>query len=371
MIFSVLTNVELCLFFSSRQMIALWEERKNQVKLEEHRQNTKGSSKMTSREMRGTFRIDVSHLVLREVWVECAEYLISQTRFQEARMLLEEASLSAVAFDDRKTQDYIDFLYAVLALHQREWGKVVSFLEDKKKYPCDQILWLQKISLQISGLHSFSIPKTTFQFHPTKLGYEACKEVLVKSINTIDELSSCKRNSYCSGDYVRACLQHVLGKVLYKHTEELDNIDDLLVDLHEAAKHLEQSFQQMNRLGYQYKALEVIKPLIEIQRQFAFRETDVIENKKICLKTYRLSKIALENINAIAEESEKLFLTEDVTNVFLPVKSEQVKIQSLCIDVMMDIIEIALREKKDNRIEEEKKEYIVKVKESVRRCSSE
>ena len=351
-------------------MIALWEERKNQVKLEEHRQNTKDSSKMTSREMKATFKIDVSRPVLREVWVDCAEYLISQTQFQEARMLLEEASLSAVAFDDRKTQDYIDFLYAVLALHQREWGKVVSFLENKERYPCDQILWLQKLSLQISGLHNFSIPKTTFQFHPMKLGYEACKEVLIKSIKTIDELSTNKRNSYCYGDYVRACLQQALGKVLYKHTEEQDNINDLLVALHEAAQHLEQSFQQMNKLGYQYKALEVIKPLVEIQRQFAFRETDVIEKKRICLKTYRLSKTALENINAIVEESEELFLTEDVANVFLPVKFEQVKIQSLSVDVMIDMIEIALQEKKDNRIEEEKKEYIVKVKRSVRRCSS-
>ena len=362
MTFSVLAKVEVCLFFSSRQMTALWEERKNQVKLEEHRQNTKGSSKMTSRDLKATFKIDVNRLVLREVWVECAEYLISQTKFQEARMLLEEASLSAVAFDDRKTQNYIDCLYAVLALHQRKWGKVVSFVENEQRYPCDQILWLQKISLQISGLHNFSIPKTTFQFHPTKLGYEACKEVLVKSMKTIEELSTNKKNSYCSADYVRACLQHALGKVLYKHTEELDNIDDLSVTLHEAAQHLEQSFQQMNKLGYQYKALEVIKPLVEIQRQFAFREADVTEKKRICLKTYRLSKTALENINALAEESEELFLLEDITNVFLPVKLEQVKIQSLSVDVMIDMIEIALQEKKDNRIEEEKKEYIVKVK---------
>ena len=119
-------------FFRSREEIEVWKEKQSQVKLEEQRQgnNTKVVTSHRALSAPNCDKPQIRGLVLREVWVKMAEYLIKQSQYQLARLLLEEASLSAVAFDDISTQELIKYNLALIVYHEGDWGKAILLIEN-------------------------------------------------------------------------------------------------------------------------------------------------------------------------------------------------------------------------------------------------
>lgn len=347
----------------SREEIEVWEEKQRQVRLEELRQGSETKLITAQYLPSSTCKPELGKVLLRDVWAKIAEYLIEQSQYQSARKLLEEASLSAVAFDDDETQQLINYNFALIAYHEKDWGKAISFLQHSKVLCNSQTFWMKKILLLVDSLHNFSKQDTTFQSHLTDDGLKNSKSVLENAIATIDELIATKKNCTHLGPYIKARFLSHLGMILYTESKEkrYKTLSDKTEFLQNACYYLEEGFKQLSELGYKRESIEMMFLQVEIRKKLALSQQNEQVKKRMLLETVKMAHSAVENVTIVAAEITDLSKRDEVGNIFLPIQHDIITARVHCIDVMYEITKVALEEKKMKRLKEEGKEYIVRL----------
>jgi hypothetical protein len=305
----------------------------------------------------------ISGVTQRKVWVEIAECLINKYRFETARGFLEEANISAEAFDDFATQELISYNHALISYQLRDWGKVISTLGNVMWAQDSQEFWLKKILLLVEALRNFSKQENSFQNHIDDIGFTKAKCVLRNAITAIDNACQKRSNGVCLGPYIKAKLLSRLGSIIYtESTERRYGTDESRMQLlTSACGYLEESFQILFRLGYERDSIDVMFRQIDIKRQIALLQGEIESKKASLVHAFNMAESCAQSVSRLAREITTLLSSDEVGDIFLPIQHAVVKARRVCIDILCEIISIAVDEKKRKRLLEESKAPVERV----------
>ena len=293
-----------------------------------------------------------------------ADYLIQWGQYHPARLLLEEAKLSADAFHDEISKEVINYHFACIAHKERDWGKVMLLVDDAKYKPKSQFSWMKKVCLLVDSLHNFSCRSTSFQNNSTDRGFQHAKQLLDDSIKTIDEMHKNEKNKTSLGPYIKAKLLSKLGFIFLKESEEkhlnskcIRTQQNLLKD---AIRYTTESYNELKRLGYVVESLELMRTCIDMHMKMVI-DKQGNEKKEVLLNAYDIGKAALDGVLNLIPQIMELSSTEEVGNMILPIQQEMYMVQFTCMNVMEGIMNVSLVDKKQRTEIEESKRLINRV----------
>lgn len=362
--------VTICLvyiFLSSREEVETWKEKQRQVAVQEMKQ-TSSTNFLTSHYSLGIIqkrKLVISGIPQRKVWIQIAEYLIHKYRFETARVFLEEANISAEAFHDFSSQELIAYNHALISYQLRDWGKVISTLENVMWIQGSQEFWLKKILLLADALHNFSMQKNSFQNYIDDIGFTKAKSLLRNAIFTIDKACQKRSNGICMGPYIKAKLLSRLGSIIYVESMERQYRKDenRMKILTAACGYLEESFQILSRLGYQKDSIDIMFLYIDIKRQMALLQDDIESKKALLVHAFKMAESCAQTVSRMTTEITTLSSSNEMENIFLPIQYELVKARKVCVNILCEIISIGADEKKRKRLLEESKAPVERVSE--------
>ena len=305
----------------------------------------------------------VSAITQRKVWVEIAEYLIRNYRFDAARVFLEEANISAEAFGDFPTQEQIAYNHALISYQLRDWGKVISTLGNVMWIQNSQEFWLKKILLLADALHNFSMQENSFQNYIDDIGFTKAKSLLQNAITTIDKACQKRSNGVCMGPYIKAKLLYRLGNMIYTECAERQypNDGNRMKLMTAACGCLEESFQILSGLGYEKDSIEIILLHIDIKRQMALLQDDIESKKALLVHAFKMAESCAQTVSRVTKEITTSSSSDEMENIFLPIQYEVVKTRKVCVDILCEIISVGADEKKRKRLLKESKPPVERV----------
>lgn len=300
----------------------------------------------------------------RKVWVRLAEYLIGKTRYQQARLFLEEANISAIAFSDTETCEMVIYNYALMAYQTADWGRVVCLLDTVRHVPNQQLFWLKKISLLVDALHNISRPSITFQIQVNNIGFEKAKTVLENAVDTVKELMQRQPNSAYLAPYLKAKLLFKLAMLYYTESKEevRHRTQETKTQLLETAQgYLTESFDLLSRLGYKVESIGIGCVLIELRTKLASLQDTREKKKSYLVETFKMALKAVQDLSAHLNDVTMMSPAQEAGNIFLPMQRVLMNARKHCADVMYEITCVASEEKKERRLKEECKLAIERV----------
>lgn len=347
------------LLFRSREECNIRDEKKNELKKYQlthiDPDNKPGPEERATSALRLT-KVDSDYSCQRYTWCKMADYLIKWGQCQKARVLLEEAKLSALTFDDDVCIELVNHYNTCIANKEKDWGKVTLLVEDSKEYPKSRNMWLKKVFIFVDSVHDLSAKSTC---STNDKGFQIARKILNDAISKIDEMMKAERNKISIGPYLKASLVGKLGLLLYKESKiTRDSSDEGLLE--NAIQHVTESYKELKELGYVFESMTLIEKCIHMHLQFlSDKEGD--ERKKLLVQTYDIGKVALSEVTCLMTEIMSISTSEVVGDVNLPIMQLLHDLQNTVMVVMQGIISVAMKEKKERAAREESKKLINRV----------
>ncbi|XP_048585353.1 cilia- and flagella-associated protein 46 isoform X2 [Nematostella vectensis] len=363
----------------SREEIEMWKEKQRQVRFEEERSrnsksvlfdvksshsNTRGGTQAATPGNPGgepwtKYKTLISGPCNRELWTEQAAILIRQGHFQVARQLLNEANVSARAFDDHTTLSHVLLQLAVLALAESNWGQATSLLLEAQKLKGDQRFWLSSTLLLSDAALSKKDKHADTLRRPDSAAMEKARSILVQAKMTFQDLSEDNPNKANMADYIEAVLEARLGIIASDHlisdAKEREQDPHTHKKLYTACQYLQRAGESLTQLGYRREAVRVMLRHADIKRVFADQTTEQDERHRAFIEAYNILKEATNIADAVLFDAQSTLTLPEFRGVSLPVQRDAVDARLSLADLMVDMFTQFSQEHRAKRHREARK----------------
>ncbi|XP_070541399.1 cilia- and flagella-associated protein 46-like isoform X2 [Ptychodera flava] len=359
----------------SREEIAKWQEKQVQVKKEELRvvesqkhvvfedssKKFKKSRLFTPADQKFDLKEPVkglsrhlSGLSLRDVWTQGAAVLIRLGHYQVARQMLNEALLSAVAFDDQVLHTHILQNLAQLSYHEANMGQVIELLKSAQKLPCDEMTWLRSTMLMVEA---------TLTDSESKDKYNKARSILLKAMAVFNKLSPQRPNKTSLIAYIRATLQAKYASIQVSHV--LDESGNTMKtkankELMTACQRLQESGDQLLMNGYHREAIKVLQQQAGVLRLFACDSIDKEQQHSFLMQAKKILQKAVNIADELLQDVITLSSIQEMRTVSLPLQREVTSMKIAYSELLIDMFVLYANEKRQHQLLEERKASIIK-----------
>ncbi|XP_072177207.1 cilia- and flagella-associated protein 46-like [Diadema setosum] len=302
------------------------------------------------------FRKSLSALTFRQAWTQQAEILIKQGYYQSARELLNEAYLSAQAFEDTWTQAHILLNLARLAISdEANFGQAINLLKEAQTLETDEMFWLDTTLLMVEAYLG--------DIEDRERNNKA-RALLMKSLATFTVLAEQRPNKAGLISYIKATLEAKYASIQVNQVlhETRDTMQPKAHrELQTACQKFEHSAQEMSQAGYQKEAVQIMQQHANILRLFACDSHDKELQHKFLLEAFTLMKKVVVTADELLMHTLTLFSVPDMRNVSLPVQREACAAKLTLSELLIDMLAIFTEENRVYRVAESRKSSLEKL----------
>ncbi|XP_075613670.1 cilia- and flagella-associated protein 46 isoform X5 [Balearica regulorum gibbericeps] len=349
-----------------RQEIALKKEKKIHTKTEERKtffenaqlKGSRDENILTSSEkffeLNAVTGKGLSALSFPYLWIEKAEVLIQLGLYQPARLLLSEAHAATQELGTLSDVSRCLYLFAVLANLERNHGQAKALLEKAQLLGGNEQFWYNS---------TLSLIEAILEEEGEGKQSTAC-DILEHTVNVLRSTLPKRPNRQSELGFIIASLEARKTLIQIRIAQDCMTVN---AESCQVAHMLQESYNKLVQIekdffhyGYKNCSAEILLECANIHRVIAKQKRNKDDKHSHYLDAYNLAQRAVSKTEEVFHNVCSLFTVNETTNISLPLMRQLANRKINLVEILLDIFNLVITEKKLKKVGEASSHKIVK-----------